>query len=133
VWPRHVDIAASDGRLKLRRFYLIGSGDTMGVMLHCFVADDDETTLHDHPWRWGVSLMLRGGYFEERLDSYDERRRRWIAAGRLNVVRGDRFHRVVLRNGRTAWTLFLHGRRAKPWGFLDAVTRAFHPFRRTET
>ncbi|MCU1279844.1 MAG: hypothetical protein JWM53_3390 [bacterium] len=133
MWPRRVSIAFSDGRLKMRRFYLVGSGDTLGVMLHQFVADEEEGTLHDHPWRWGVSLMLSGGYFEERLDGAGRRRTRWVAPGRLNVVRGDRFHRVALRAGRPAWTLFLHGPRARPWGFLDVVTRAFRPFVRPQS
>jgi hypothetical protein len=126
MWARRVSIARDDGRLKLRRFYLIGSGDTLGLMLHQFVADEDQETLHDHPWRWGISVMLRGGYFEERLDDDGTRRTRWVAPGHLNVVRGDRFHRVSLRAARPAWTLFFHGPRVKPWSFL--VSGALRPF-----
>jgi hypothetical protein len=128
VWPRRVSIAHADGRLKMRRFYVVGSGDTYGIMLHHFVSDEEAHTFHDHPWRWGVSVMLWGGYFEERLERDDRQRTRWVAPGRLNFLRGDRFHRVALGGGRPAWTLFVHGPRAKQWGFLDVVTRAFRPY-----
>jgi hypothetical protein len=37
----------------------------------------------------------------------------------LNFLRGEDFHRVILREGRPAWTLFLHGPRIKGWGFMQ--------------
>jgi hypothetical protein len=43
---------------------------------------------------------------------------RRLRPGRLNRLRGEDYHRVVLRNGLPAWTLFMHGPRVKGWGFL---------------
>jgi hypothetical protein len=37
----------------------------------------------------------------------------------VNFLRGEDFHRVVLRDGRPAWTLFVHGPRVKGWGFMQ--------------
>jgi hypothetical protein len=99
------------------------------VFLHQFVGSDPPTQFHDHPWTWGVSLILRGGYLEERRDRERARNtRRWLGPGRLNMLRPGDFHRVELHNGRPAWTLFVHGPKVRPWGFLDAITNAFTPW-----
>jgi hypothetical protein len=73
-----------------------------------------------------LSLVLRGGYLEERRGRDDPATtRRWLPPGRLNLLLPGVFHRVELRDGRAAWTLFVHGRKVRRWGFLDAVTGAF--------
>lgn len=126
MWPRRATILDDGGRPKIHRHYLLGSGKTFGVFLHHFVGSDSPTQLHDHPWTWGVSLILRGGYIEERRTrEAATSTRRWLGPGRINVLRPGIFHRVELRDHRPAWTLFVHGRVVRRWGFLDAVTRAF--------
>jgi hypothetical protein len=126
MWPSRATILDERGAPKIHRYYLVGTGKTFGVFLHCFVGSDSPTQLHDHPWTWGVSLILRGGYVEERRTRNAVRtRRRWLGVGRLNVLRPGDFHRVELRENRPAWTLFVHGPKVRQWGFLDAVTNAF--------
>jgi hypothetical protein len=126
VWPRRATILTDDGKPKVHRHYLIGSGKTFGVFLHHFVGSDEPDVLHDHPWNWGVALVVRGGYFEDRCQRPgSERARRWLGPGRLNVLQPGVFHRVELRDSRAAWTLFVHGRKTRRWGFLDLVTGLF--------
>jgi len=87
--------------------------------LHRFVSQDSERWLHDHPFN-GLSLVLAGGYTEERLLALDWpglattcRRIRWI-----NWIGARCFHRILAPAPNT-WTLFLHGRKHKGWGFLQ--------------
>jgi len=118
-------IDGEHGEPYLERYYLFG---LLGwhAYLHRFVDSDPDRGLHDHPWGRAVSLVLSGGYDEIRFadaDGHGDRhplgtRTRRIGPGRLNWLRGSDYHRVVLRDGRPAWTLFLHGPRIKGWGFL---------------
>lgn len=126
MWFAPATIFDGDGAPKLHRRYLLGTGKTFGVFLHHFVGSDEPDVFHDHPWTWGVSLVLRGGYVEERCDrTGGSLVRRVLRPGRLNVLRPGDFHRVELRGGRPAWTLFVHGPKVRRWGFLDRVTGAF--------
>ncbi|MGE5154701.1 MAG: hypothetical protein ACM3ST_11875 [Bdellovibrio bacteriovorus] len=103
----------------LERYYLLG---VLGwhLYLHRFVDSDPDRGLHDHPWDRALSLVLVTGYDEIRSDPRGgAATRRSLGPWRLNWLRGDDFHRVVLRPGQTAWTLFLHGPRTKGWGFLQ--------------
>ncbi len=130
MWPRRSTILTADGAPKLHRHYLIGTGKTFGVFVHHFVGSDEPAIFHDHPWTWAIALVLRGGYTEERRDRTGaEVARRWLGPGRVNLLLPGVFHRVELRDGRPAWTLFIHARKTRRWGFLDAVTGAFELWR----
>ena len=119
-------IAAEDGNPKIYRHYLFGTGKTFGVFLHHFVGSDAATEFHDHPWSWSVSLVLRGGYIEERRRRDDSTaKRRWLGPGRFNLILPGMFHRVELHDRRPAWTLFIHGPKVRNWGFLDSTSGAF--------
>ena len=137
MWPQRATIFGEGDAPKIHRHYLVGTGKTFGVFLHHFVGSDPPTQFHDHPWTWGVAIVLHGGYIEERCDRGGNRRvRRWLGPGRVNVLRPGVFHRVELRDRRSAWTLFVHGRKIRRWGFLDSVTGAFElwsPARETST
>ncbi len=90
------------------------------------VGSDSPTEFHDHPWSWAVSLVLRGGYVEDRRRRDEPTiARRWLSVGRFNWLPPRIFHRVELRDDRPAWTLFVHGPKIRKWGFLDAVTGNF--------
>lgn len=112
-------IDGEGGEPYLERYYLFGLGG-WHAYLHRFVDSDPDRGLHDHPWSRALSLVLTGGYDEIRFADGRRRstRRRTVRPGRLNLLRGEDYHRVVLRGGQPAWTLFLHGPRSKGWGFL---------------
>jgi hypothetical protein len=99
----------------------------ISVFLHHFHRGDDDGALHSHPWKWGVSWILTGGYVEERrLGS--QKMTRFIAPGMLNFLSKDDFHRVVLAE-KDAWSLFVAGPKFASWGFWDEKTNEVVPWR----
>lgn len=109
----------------LERYYV---GQVLGVTvyLHRFVNCDGDRDVHDHPWTWSVGMPLTGRYHERRLrylDPVDPDRGmvcdlRIIRRFQPNLIRARTFHRIAwVRRG--TWTLFMHGRRVKAWGFMD--------------
>lgn len=110
------------GEPYLERYYLFS---LFGVRayIHRFIASDPDRGLHDHPWGWSVSWLLAGRYREIRAYRFDRRGRahggeRQLGAGRINVIRGTDFHRLLVEPGKEVWTLFVHGPRVKGWGFI---------------
>lgn len=109
-------IISDNGTPYLERYYF---GTLLGVRfyLHRFVGSDPNRGLHDHPWPWAGSVVLRGFYYEETRNGL--RKVRW-----LNWLTGDTFHRVILHPEgwdklTPCWTLFFHrAAYTKPWGFL---------------
>lgn len=101
------------------------------IYIHRFVASDPDRGLHDHPWPWALSLVLKGWYYE--CTRRGTRKVLWA-----NWLHGDSFHRVVLpfepfalrdagggllkivrtSKRQECWTLFVHGPKCKPWGFM---------------
>lgn len=110
----------------------------LGLYLHRFHRSDDDTALHNHPWRWAASLILAGGYREERrkVEQTEDRVGRppgEIEAfdykpGDVNVLTSETFHRVDLYEG-DAWSLFLTGPKFAGWGFWERETGIFTPWR----
>lgn len=108
----------------LERYYV---GQVLGITayLHRFVRADDERQVHDHPWRWAVSLILAGGYLEERVTALCPDRG-WLVAlrrmrpGHVNTIGPGDFHRITKTRPET-WTLFVHGARFKSWGFYERL------------
>lgn len=109
-------------------------GKSWGLFLHRFHKGDDDLELHNHPWAWAVSLILVGGYREERrvegvrgiLDHEVETRD--YRPGSWNVIDQDTFHRVDLFQ-KDAWTLFLVGPKVANWGFWSRYSGRFQPWR----
>ncbi len=69
------------------------------LYLHHMHAPDADECLHDHPWPWGLSFILLGGYTEQR--NLDEPPKyagtigtRSLQAPALNRLRGTTFHRI---------------------------------------
>jgi hypothetical protein len=112
-------IEGEQGEPYLERYYLHGAFG-WHLYLHRFVDSDPDRGLHDHPWERAISLVLTGGYDELRgVDGHAEGTQvRFVGPGRINRLRGCDYHRVLLREGVPAWTLFLHGPRVKGWGFI---------------
>lgn len=101
----------------------------IGMYLHRFHRGDADRELHNHPWRWAVSLILVGGYIEERrLHGTDIVLTRDVRPMTMNFIEGDDFHRVDLRDGE-AWSLFFVGPKVSGWGFWNRKTGDFTPWR----
>lgn len=116
--PPHRVIQDLDGRPYLTRYYLLHVARRWlpGVFLHHFHRGDGDRDLHHHPWRHSISLILAGGYTEERIDPDGETRKRDFGPGRLNVINANDYHRVDLLE-HDAWTLFIAGKKMQRWGF----------------
>lgn len=104
-----------------------------GVFLHKMSAPDPGIDLHDHPW-WFVSIILRGGYTEERAAAriasqlavaaerfppmckhgVVEHRRRWS----IRLMRLTECHRITDLDRTPTWTLVIHGPNIRKWGFF---------------
>lgn len=98
----------------------------VSAYLHHFLRPDGDRELHNHPWKWAVSVVLAGGYTEERF-AYPEladtdkgmsmvvkRRLRFLS---INFLRGADYHRVAELHGKETWTLFIAGPKRTSWGF----------------
>lgn len=99
----------------------------VGVYLHRFHQSDDDSALHNHPWRWAISLVLAGGYEEERRWG-SQVFRRIVKPFTINVIRDSDFHRVDLCE-HDAWSLFIAGPKISSWGFWDRYTNEFVEWR----
>lgn len=72
----------------------------------------DPATPHDHPWNY-LSLILWGGYYEATLrenngdapGKFEERK--WYGPGSLLYRRGDRFHKLIIPEGKYSVSLIL--------------------------
>lgn len=143
-----------DGKPYLTRCYLLGKDWKWGnIYLHHFHSSDQGDELHSHPWKWGLSFVLAGGYWEERSRDpmtweFDPRNplkgdnpfphrafpvpieKRDIRPGGLNLIKVTDFHRVDLKDEKNgAWTLFFTGPRSTEWGFLNRHTSEFKDWR----
>jgi hypothetical protein len=98
------------------------------IYLHRFHRGDIDRELHSHPWRWAVSLVLVGGYIEERRTADGRIEMKVCRPGSINRLKASDFHRVDLRDGE-AWTLFLVGPKVAQWYFWDRTTDREIPWR----
>lgn len=111
------------GQPYLTRYFLAGwnpwtkrKGST--IYLHHFVASDPSDQVHSHPWAWGVSLVLVGGYREHRCTA-EVATVQDFPPGTVNAFSVADQHRIELL-AKDCWTLFLVGDYAQPWGFSPA-------------
>jgi hypothetical protein len=133
--PRQITDRETGTRVYLTRWYVFGGardnddGDTgeplirlpFNIFLHRFERSDDDGALHSHPWSWGVSIILAGGYSEERRIG-DTVERVTFGPGSINVIRHEDFHRVDLLE-EDAWSLFIAGPKLGTWFFWDRETK----------
>jgi hypothetical protein len=100
-----------------------------GLYLHKFYRGDEDQALHSHPWIVSLSLILVGGYVEERRGPDDLVRSRVVKPWTLNRIDADDFHRVDLIE-KDCWSLFFSGpKTGNSWGFWDRHTGEFLPWR----
>lgn len=99
-------------------------------------APDPGIDLHDHPW-WFVSIILWGGYTEQRSDirfaiqnaqfavTYPDtctpgapEERRWFS---VKLLRLDECHTITDLNRKHSWSLVIKGPRRRKWGFYTPM------------
>ncbi len=90
---------------------------TFDLFIHRFHRSDDDGALHNHPWSWACSLVLAGGYTEERREG-SVVVRRVVEPLSLNFIRGEDFHRVDLIES-DAWSLFFAGPKVSSGGVWE--------------
>lgn len=90
----------------------------LSLYLHQFHSSDGDRDLHNHPWDWSLSIILWGGYVEEKRqrDGTIITRRLWPFM--INWLGPKDFHRIRELKGRETWTLFIAGRKTRDWGFM---------------
>lgn len=118
TWYRHVTEAERNAWV---RFVLRLSRWLPNLYLHCFLRDDDDRALHDHP-SWAVSFILDTGYIEHTIAAGGVHHRQRYWAGDLRFLPTRHTHRIeLLRDrglrARPCWTLFLFGPTVRAWGF----------------
>jgi hypothetical protein len=121
----------------LRRWWVVPRNEWFNVYLHQFLADDDDRALHDHPYQWNVSVVLKGRYTEI-LPQYPvvlfdflgrpKTVSRIRKACRAYFRWGPSPHRIVLVDGKPVWTLFITGPRVREWGFY--CPRGWRPWQK---
>jgi hypothetical protein len=107
--------------------------DDNGVrpFLHYFVRGDRDSNPHSHPW-WAGSLILTGGYAEQRLVGA-QLLSRIFKPGNLNFLARSTFHRAdLLQPDIGCWTLIFTGphvgETGDEWGFFDMDERRYVPW-----
>jgi hypothetical protein len=83
----------------------------LSIYLHRFWRGDHDRALHNHPWRWAASFIVRGSYVEQRLGK-KPRAVRWF-----NWITSRSYHRIAELRGEV-WSIFIGGPKAQDWGFL---------------
>lgn len=89
------------------------------LYLHRMNTPDSRPTFHDHPWAF-CSIVLRGGYWEQRLLGDKTVRRRCVR--RVNVMRRDDAHYVESLLRVPTWTFLFVGARRRTWGYWRPVS-----------
>lgn len=118
---------ARGGAPYLDRYEMTDLGPNRGrILLHHFLAGDDAAH-HNHPWHESRSVILAGGYIEDRHGEGTREHR----PGTVNTITAGTYHRVDLIE-HDAWTLFSTGPAMTPpvWGFLDPTTGRHVDFQR---
>lgn len=92
----------------------------ISVRIHQILRSDQARASHNHPWRWFISIILRGGYIEYIYDNSGFCRRVKVRK-KLSVAfyTHSHWHRLELPPGSEVYTLFIMGPRLQGWGFND--------------
>jgi len=91
------------------------------VFLHKFLKGDPDD-IHDHPWPY-ATFILKGGYYEwiPQFNPDGTKNceiRKWRGPGHFRICSPNSYHRIELKEGINAWTLFMPGPQTREWGFL---------------
>lgn len=126
----------------LRRWWVVPRNRWFNVYLHQFLRSDDDRALHDHPWLFNASIMLRGLYREHTIAGGGIHQHAERSAGSAKFRWGPAPHRVELLTVAdfvrsqpdndaplSCWTLFVTGPVVRAWGF-HCPERGWVPWQR---
>jgi hypothetical protein len=113
-----------DNEPYLERYYLFLKDRNkfpFNIFLHKFLKGDPDD-VHDHPWPY-CTFILKGGYYEwipqfNADGTKSGEIRLWRGPGHFRFCSSTSYHRIELKEGVTAWTLFMPGPQKRDWGFL---------------
>jgi hypothetical protein len=108
----------------LERYYLFLKDREkfpFNVFLHK-VLKGDQDDVNDNPWPY-ATLIVKGGYYEwvpvfNSIGQKISEQRLWRGPGHFRICKPNSFHRIELKDGVTAWTIFMPGPHKREWGFL---------------
>jgi len=116
-------VIGGSARPYLRRWWIVRT-PLFCIYVHQFLRSDDDRALHDHPWLFNASRLLRGPYIEWVPSAGGNCQRpvcRFLKPGQWKFRWGPAPHRVQLHSAmgvaQPCWTLFITGPRVRQWGF----------------
>lgn len=115
-----------------RYYFFLKDRNLCNIFLHNFHSSDLDVgeggygLFHCHPWKYSISFIFSGGYWEERLQKDGSIKKHWIKPLSFNFITNKDFHRVDLA-GDDVWTIFFTTGRSKKlsWGFYDRVSKQY--------
>ncbi|MCY4130597.1 MAG: hypothetical protein OXG15_15340 [Gammaproteobacteria bacterium] len=122
-----------NGKPYLTRYYLKGdgSGRRFELYLHFIQLKDPYRWLHNHPWPWFLSIVLRGHYAQEVLCPATNTGRKRVHVRYFNLFRGkNRYHAISDVPEKGVWTLVLvppKSRRTERWGYWNEEDEVHEP------
>jgi hypothetical protein len=104
----------------------------IAARVHHILRSDLGRDPHDHPWPY-LTVILKGGYFEQRFDDHgfliDTV---WHGPGSVLFRRANSWHKLIVPEGETAWTLFITGKKSQTWGFNTPAGKIpYHQYKET--
>lgn len=110
----------------LERNWIIKIPGVFQLAVHRFWKSDDDGGLHDHPWLFWGSKILKGGYWEHIPDPLDPLKTVKVWRDSTQPMRWNgakALHRVELDpDTPEVWTLFVMGPKIREWGFVPFGT-----------
>lgn len=128
---------SKDGLAYLTRYFVFLKDRVVGnIFIHHFhrsdmdVGSDGQGLLHNHPFDWSFSLVLSGGYIEERKQLDGKVIKKVIKPWSFNFINKRVYHRVDLLNEQQGcWSIFFTGsRKNNSWEFWDRATDQYIPW-----
>lgn len=119
-----------------RRFWLDKViGKFIAIRIHHILRSDNDWALHDHPWP-ALSIILTTGYTEVMpVDQHQAPYRDYEPDGLIHKKRrrgaivfrkAHHRHRLIIPEGKTAWTLFFMFGKRNWWGFYTRTGKVYY-------
>jgi hypothetical protein len=105
----------------------------VAARIHEILRSDLGRDPHNHPWSY-VTVVLRGGYTEERFNEWGGLvSRKWHGPGSIMFRPANSWHKLTVPDGTVATTLFITGPKQQRWGFnVDGKVVPYTEYRREQ-